>query len=361
MIKEYNYVNVEKRLFEMDEKPLIIWGRGENAIKLFLRLKLEKVNILGFTDSFVKNQGEYFCGVKVYTFEELQKAGNINIYISPEQYIWRQEILEKLEALDNVTVYMRGTVWGCGIYDKTLLKEIISRDKEEIEFVRKSLEDDRSIKTFNNLIEYRVSGQVNLIREVYEEKHAQYFPGNEIITTRQGEIFIDAGAYSGETSEAFSRWCRDYSKIYLMEPDALMFQIASEYVKLKKIENVICINKGAYSHSTELAFVNDAALGSSNISENGTDKIRTISIDDMLNGKEATYIKMDIEGVEMEALCGAEKTIQKYMPKLAISIYHKDADLWKIPCYIKKKYPQYKLFIRHYTPFTTETVLYATT
>lgn len=361
MIKKYTYINVEKRLYEMDKKPLIIWGRGGNAIKLFLQLNLEQVNVLGFTDSFVKESGESFCGVKVYTFEELQEIGEINIYISTQNYVWRQEILEKLEGLSNATVFMNGTVWGCGTYDEELLKEMVSRDKEEIEFVRKNLEDDKSIKTFDNLVDYRVSGQTSLIKEMWERMHAQYFPGPEILTLRPGEIFIDAGAYSGETSEAFSKWCSDYSKIYLMEPDALMFQVASEYIKLKNIKNVICVNKGAYSHAAEIGFVNNAAMGSSNINESGTGKIQTISIDDMLNGEEATYIKMDIEGAEMEALHGAEKTIQKYMPKLAISIYHKDEDLWKIPYYIKKKYPQYKLFMRHYTPFTTETVLYATT
>lgn len=80
----------------------------------------------------------------------------------------------------------------------------------------------------------------------------------------------------------------------------------------------------------------------------------------MLKGKEATYIKMDIEGAEMAALEGARKTIAKFRPKLAISIYHEDDDLWKIPFYIKKQYPWYRLFIRHYTSVTTETVLYAT-
>ncbi len=361
MVKKYNYINVEMRLYEMNGKPLIIWGRGENAIRLFLRLKFAQVNIIGFTDSFVKDSGESFCGVKVYTFDELREAGDINIYISIQHYIWRQEILEKLEGLSNATVYMNGTVWGCGIYDQERLKEITSRDKAEIDFVRSNLEDEKSVRTFDNLLDYRVNGQANLIKEVQENMHEQYFPGTEIFTLQPGEVFIDAGAYSGETSEAFSKWCGDYSKIYLMEPDTLMFQVASEYIKLKNIKNVIFVNKGAYSYATEIAFVNDAALGSSNINKSGTDEIRTISIDDMLNGEKVTYIKMDIEGAEMEALCGAEKTIRKYMPKLAISVYHKDDDIWKIPCYIKRKYPQYKLFIRHYTPFTTETILYATT
>ena len=195
--------------------------------------------------------------------------------------------------------------------------------------------------------------------EVYESEHQQYFPGKEILTTLPGEVFIDAGAYNGETSEEFSKWCKDYSKIYLMEPDGLMFQVAKEYIKLKKIDHVNCINKGAYSHTTEIGFMNIAESGSSNISEDGKEKIQTISIDEMLAGEKATYIKMDIEGAEMAALEGAEKTIVKYKPKLAISIYHNEDDLWKIPFYIKNKYPWYRIFIRHYTSFTTETVLYA--
>lgn len=88
--------------------------------------------------------------------------------------------------------------------------------------------------------------------------------------------------------------------------------------------------------------------------------VKTISIDEMLEGEKCTFIKMDIEGAEMEALQGAQKSISKYYPKLAISIYHKDDDLWKIPYYIKKTWPEYKLYIRHYTYVTTETVLYAT-
>ena len=103
-----------------------------------------------------------------------------------------------------------------------------------------------------------------------------------------------------------------------------------------------------------------AESGSSRINEKGLEKIKTISIDEMLDGDKATYIKFDIEGAEMAALEGAKKTIQKHKPKLAISIYHKEDDLWKIPFYIKEKYPWYRLYMRHYTSVTTETVLYAT-
>lgn len=359
MVKEYQYIDIERNLYNLGDKPLIIWGRSVSALMLLLQLKVEKVNVVGFTDSFVTEANDTFCGMKVFTYDELEQAGEINIYIATQVFEYRQQIMEKLQYLKKATVFMRGVVWGCGLYDTSLLSKKIEKDAEEINFVKSNLCDDKSIKTFENLLQYRLSNDEKLIRAVYEREHQQYFPGKEILTPLSGEVFIDAGAYNGETSETFSKWCKDYSKIYLMEPDALMFQVAKEYTNLKGIEHIDYINKGAYSHTTEIGFMNIAESGSSNICENGTEKIQTISIDEMLDGDKATYIKMDIEGAEMAALYGTEKTIIKYKPKLAISIYHKDDDLWKIPFYIKKKYPWYRLYMRHYTSFTTETILYA--
>lgn len=67
---------------------------------------------------------------------------------------------------------------------------------------------------------------------------------------------------------------------------------------------------------------------------------------------------MDIEGAEINALKGAEKTIKGYKPKLAICVYHKKEDIWEIPKLILSYVPEYKLYLRHYSPFKDETVLY---
>ena len=68
---------------------------------------------------------------------------------------------------------------------------------------------------------------------------------------------------------------------------------------------------------------------------------------------------MDIEGSELKALEGMKQTIKKYKPKLAICIYHKFEDLWELPLYIKKLVPEYQLYIRNYTSYLDEIVLYA--
>lgn len=70
---------------------------------------------------------------------------------------------------------------------------------------------------------------------------------------------------------------------------------------------------------------------------------------------------MDIEGAEVGALLGARKTIMKNKPKMAICVYHKFEDLYKIPCLIKEIEPSYKLILRQHEEWPCETVCYAFT
>lgn len=90
--------------------------------------------------------------------------------------------------------------------------------------------------------------------------------------------------------------------------------------------------------------------------ETGT-YIDTVSLDQCVSDK-VTFIKMDIEGVELEALKGSREIIRKYRPRLAISI-SQEKDLVEIPSYIKELVPEYKLYVRHYSNVASETVLYA--
>lgn len=95
--------------------------------------------------------------------------------------------------------------------------------------------------------------------------------------------------------------------------------------------------------------------------ENGTDAISIVGIDDFLKGREEkiSFIKLDVEGFELKTLQGAEHTIKKYHPRMAISLYHKDEDLYEIPSYIKSIADDYKFYLRIYSNAYLEIVLYA--
>jgi hypothetical protein len=75
--------------------------------------------------------------------------------------------------------------------------------------------------------------------------------------------------------------------------------------------------------------------------------------------KKINFIKMDIEGAELHALKGAEQTIKKFRPKLAITVYHHFQDFWTIPQYIDSLALGYRFEMRHFTIHAEETLIYA--
>ena len=88
-------------------------------------------------------------------------------------------------------------------------------------------------------------------------------------------------------------------------------------------------------------------------------EVQTISIDEQFPDEEITFIKLDIEGAEMETMQGAANTIRRCRPKLAISAYHKHSDIYQLPLLIHSLYPAYKLYLRHYGYTLFDMVLFA--
>ena len=70
------------------------------------------------------------------------------------------------------------------------------------------------------------------------------------------------------------------------------------------------------------------------------------------------FIKMDIEGAEIHALKGAEKTLRQFHPKVAISLYHSLEDFKTIPRYLDSLGLKYKFYLDHHTIYENETVLF---
>jgi hypothetical protein len=71
------------------------------------------------------------------------------------------------------------------------------------------------------------------------------------------------------------------------------------------------------------------------------------------------FIKMDVEGAEVEALRGAENTIRKFRPKLAISVYHSISDFVDVFELISSLNLGYRFYLGHYTIHWYETILFA--
>jgi len=183
----------------------------------------------------------------------------------------------------------------------------------------------------------------------------QYFdiPG---ILLDEKEVFLDCGGFNGDTTEQFIKLVNgNYDHIYIFEPNK---DLCKECVhRFRDVDNCTIVPKGTWSSNDKIGFIEEGE--GSRFDGASDNEIDTVKIDSYLDGKRATFIKMDVEGAEYDSLIGAEKTIKKYRPKLAISVYHKRNDIWEIPMLLLGYHSDYRFYLRTYSFTGNDTVLYA--
>lgn len=187
----------------------------------------------------------------------------------------------------------------------------------------------------------------------------QYFEP-DLFSLTENEVFVDAGFFSGDTTEEFIRQTKGkFKRIYGFEPDSKNIEKAASLTA--KHKNITLIQKGVWDKEDVLHFSSNATAGQ--ITETGNITVPVTSIDIFFTNnvydEYPTFIKMDIEGAEKKALIGSENTIRKAAPKLAICVYHKPEDIYELPKLMHEYSLKYKFALRHYTRLWFETVCYA--
>lgn len=180
----------------------------------------------------------------------------------------------------------------------------------------------------------------------------------DVFPVSDSEIYVDAGTYDGQSVLEFVRWAGGkHKKTYAFEPMSRMCEIARQRIHKSNVSNVEVLNYAAWDKREELLFEADGA--GSHMAESGVDVVQAIDIDSVVKDEQVTFIKMDVEGSELQALRGARKTIINNRPRLAICVYHKPEDVVELGNYILDLVPEYRMYIRHYASNVWETVLYA--
>jgi FkbM family methyltransferase len=189
----------------------------------------------------------------------------------------------------------------------------------------------------------------------------QYFPP-DIITLSPNEIFVDCGAFDGDTIEAFLlRAGSTFKSIIAYEPDPLSYAKLCSYTSSLRERIKSRINMRNAALGTRRSIISFEGVGStaSAISSGGSHEVDIVSLDDELSGIVPTFLKFDIEGSELDALMGAQKIIRSTHPIIAISVYHNQQDIWEIPLYLHSLCDEYQFYFRSHHADGWETVLYA--
>jgi FkbM family methyltransferase len=227
-----------------------------------------------------------------------------------------------------------------------------SQNANRVNAIVNILADKKSKKIYMGMIKFRQTCSMKDF-PFHIIKESQYFIKE--LKLGSDEIFVDGGAFNGDTIDQYLKYCKKYKHIIAFEPDFENFKRLKE--KYENNSSITLINAGLYDRIGEIEF-HSGCQSVSKIADGGEDRIQVRTIDG-LGLEKVTFIKMDIEGAELSALKGAKKTILRDRPKLAICIYHYDKDMIDIVEYIHNLVPQYHLYIRQYRYSLWETVLYA--
>ncbi|MFF5996808.1 FkbM family methyltransferase [Lysinibacillus sp. KU-BSD001] len=338
---------------------IIVWGVGTaNNYINFLQSNDLNERIKFYADNNKELQGTSINGkivlspAKVYEF--YQKNPNILIVITS---IYAHEVYKQLLSLgiSKLNIDIKGTAIAYEIKNQN--QRVILDNMDRFEEVYSILEDKHSQDLYVALLNSRLTYDNTIFSELSSLTKDQYFePG--IIEILPSEVFVDCGSFTGDTLVLFNERFKQYSKYIAIEADPINYQKLINNVVEKNIKNVQCENFACWDKEENLYFSSN--LNSGKIESNGEQKIKAKKLDDILANEKISFLKMDIEGAEENALKGAENIIKRDQPILAICLYHSLEDFYKLPLLMKKFNDEYTFFIRHYIPmFNTETVCYA--
>lgn len=201
-----------------------------------------------------------------------------------------------------------------------------------------------------------------------DKAEKQYFDFFEMF--HRGKAFVDGGSYNGIDSVTFASRCKgEYTKIFAFEPDSDNIKRCQEVAKQHHLHNFELIPAGLSDKTGTASFMLNHNAGSCFCDDGEKREIRTegrnivevptAALDDIVQDTEVGFIKMDIEGSELVALEGAQNTLERDKPLLAICVYHRQGDVLAIMDYLHALIPEYRFWLRHYSSFWAETVLYA--
>ncbi len=356
------YTNIEHLVTEkvscwerlsQEKRPIFLYGMGDGAMKILSVFKQYHIPVAGIfaSDEFVR--GHSFAGYRVHKLSEIEEQVDDFVIVLafaagyPELFTYLQKLSRKH------TLYAPDVpVIGNGLFTYQYFLEHL----QECNAVYQMLADEESRRIYINILQYKISGNIHYLETTHSRPEKIF---RQVLKPSRNETFIDLGAYNGDTIREFLNYTHQkYYFIYAVEPDKRNFKKLTKYIQEQNLKYISAYNCAVWCKETQLPFQASSGRQSS-LSSHGQ-LIDTISVDTLSETQRPTFIKMDVEGFEREALWGAAQTIRRYSPKLSVSIYHRTEDIFEIPLFIQKLNPHYQFYIRQrlYIP-AWDTNLYA--
>lgn len=349
------------------DRTHLIYGTGSCAMDVFKFLSKEGYNVEGFINNIPANTS-VINGLPVVAIDSIISSrwspesttivlGLFNPYAPVTSIINKLKTLGYMQTVTFVELHRRASKYFGNRYWLTDLA-FYNDKKIQIEQALALFTDTDSIELFKKVLQFRFTANYEFLPPL--SSGVQYF--DSIFPLKKPVSFVDCGAFTGDTITDLFGITKDVRQISAFEPDLANFEKLSKLTsELEKTNDTqfSLFPCGVWSRPQKLNFTSGDGLSSHVGLSGGNDSITCVSLDKSLVGHHPSFIKMDIEGAEHEALRGAINLIQKNTPDLAISAYHQPADLWEIPILINSLNENYHFCLRQHGHSGFDLVLYA--
>lgn len=344
----------------LSEKNIWLFGAGGACSWILSGFKREGVSIKGILDDN-PNAFNSSYNIPVYTtcssnITQQIKENDIIVIAILNANVNIEKITNKLKSCGWKTVIEYGDF--VELYCKQTQKNVSPIDstswinrKKELKGIKNILADDVSIMVLESFVEFVEKGK-NLFLPITSN---QYFPKN-LKRWNEKLNFIDCGAFDGDTLLELQKEGYKINSVHAFEPDIHNYKKLTQ--TCKNIQNSHAWPCGVGDKNESIRFQTQDNMGSF-VDPNGNSVIQCVKLDDCLPNYEPNLIKMDIEGYEFSALCGAENMLKTFLPGLAISVYHLPDDIWQIGLYLHKIYGnKAKFYLKNHSRTIADTILY---
>jgi len=381
---------------------VILFGAGGLGAELLHTMQNHGISVRFVCDNGVAKAGSSIGGVPVIAGEALKDHWRGEpILIASRKFA--TEIHQQLSAMGipEHLILCRPTdpntnfLYSCAMvgsqtlisgfakyYQPLSMQDILIRDGDKVEKTYELLSDQKSKDLFVTKLALLASGGnlallkkfITEFSEPYREfgmfgcdgtTEDRYYFNNDVLRLRDGEIYIDVGAFDGDTILTFVDACRKqgvtYDSIIAFEPDPPCFAMLHKVCE--NIPNTECHAMGLGDEDGTVRFLTSDQEGRFHVGIEhaaGEHEVKVVTLDNFLNEKPATLIKMDPgANIIPKLLKGARKTIARHQPKLALGVYHSLEAIYEIPLLVHSYNPGYAMYLRHGTYHLSDTDLFA--
>lgn len=348
---------------------VIIFGAGQSGDWVMNLLRENHIFPKCYCDNYSGKWGTKRQGVDVLSFENaMQEYPAAAICVAS---MWAEEIIEQIKKYDESMLERTWNLLTTMCWETTNSlyisqePEFLREHKLQFENLFGVLEDDASKTTLEGLLNYRLTRKKTYLNGI--KTNSKTYVDDDVIPRWcmdkiYNGVIIDGGAFDGDTVELFIRsWgSRNPLTIHCWEVEEKNYRIIQEKVGTYKPHRIFVHKEALWSvRDVQVGIEGDTLSGKIDLTSKETASfIKTGCIDDY-RLENVGFIKLDIEGAEREALKGAECTIKRCRPILAVCAYHLQDDLLVLSDYIRSLGCGYQLVLRHYMSSSGDTILYA--